>query len=91
MTVTDVWKIHKIGVMKDVSISQFADELAYDMIAYAATCNDELTPPPNNVCLTVDTSSTSLLSLTVPTKEDNHSTHTQSIIHKKQICCIWCS
>ena len=79
--------------MHNVTIPQFADELAFDMIAYAKTCdNSSSQKPASSICVTADSSSsTSLSTLTVPIREEHILQHTQTINTKKQFRCIWCS
>lgn len=92
MTVTDVWKLHKIsGNSRDISISHFADELAADMIAYAdSLANSPTVTPTSSVCVSTD-ASLSLSTITLP-KDEQRLDHEKVVLPKgKQVRCIWCS
>ena len=72
MIVTEIWKLYRIGTsyVDKISISQFADLVAADMIAYANSL--PLKQLPSSVAVTKAlTSSLSLSTLSVPNKEEN--------------------
>ena len=87
MTVTDIWKIYKIGcpATSKLPIAQFADLLAADMISYANSLPHDSQMPPS-VTVSTSSSSTSLSTMTTPWKQ-----HTKVVTPERQSRCVWCS
>ena len=91
MNVIDAWKAlksnHKSS-FRDVTVTQFSDILAQEMIEYAQTIDEDY----DIICTgTADTDVSSLV-LEEPKGRPISATHTKEFLKKgKQLRCVWCS
>ena len=86
MTVTDAWKIYKNVDKHPISICQYADMLADDMMRCAEEISEDELSLPQDVTTDSEAQISSLSS--VDTRRCGR--HTKVIL-KSQIRCVWCS
>jgi len=97
MTVTDTWKLLKKNDPKYVTVAEFADILANEMIIDAQTQEEQEkaderakeTTSLSEVILTAAVSTVS--SVTEASQAMHNTTHTREILKRNQLRCIWCS
>jgi len=89
MTAIDAWKISRLQEQNNLTIKEYSDILAADMIDAAKKLKEKENSIATIVDVDADTATTSSISLlTSPAS----STHTKVLLEaRKQVRCIWCS
>jgi len=90
MTVVDAWKIERLVNADALTIKEYADIMANDMIRAAAKYKNELDTSRESQIVTVSRNEDSVSSISQ--HERCIGTHTKVILKKgQQVRCIWCS